>query len=168
MAHCPGCTCANSPDTETHGPEGPAGLPGQYRAHLSLSSGVFLGSFIASYREKKKTKTHMVRCHEGLAMSLGHAAMAVRRTVSWDMAAWAAFIHGLQHGHFPPKCIVCYRPQARTPSLETMFLLVSVVYRPWHLGLGIIGPHGHLEKTHEWHSLGTLLLEKDTKSLLRP
>lgn len=119
-------------------------------------------------KKKKKTKTHMVRCHEGLSMSLGHAAMAVRRTVSWDMAAWAAFIHGLQHGHFPPKCIVCYRPQARTPSLETMFLLVSVVYRPWHLGLGIIGPHGHLEKTHEWHSLGTLLLEKDTKSLLRP
>lgn len=35
-------------------------------AHLSLSSGVFLGSFIASYKgEKIKTK-HMVSSHEGL------------------------------------------------------------------------------------------------------
>lgn len=46
-----------------------------------------------------------------------------------------------------------------------MFLLVSVVYSTWHLGLGIIGPHSHLEKAGEWPSLGTLLLEKDTKSL---
>lgn len=48
-----------------------------------------------------------------------------------------------------------------------MFLLVSVVYSTWHLGLGVIGPHSHLEKTGEWRSLGTLLLEKDTKSLKR-
>lgn len=46
-----------------------------------------------------------------------------------------------------------------------MFLLVSVVYSTWLLGLGVIGPHSHLEKTGEWPSLGTLLLEKDTKSL---
>lgn len=58
--------------------------------------------------------------------------------------------------------------EARTHSLGTMFLLVSVVYRPWHLGLSIIGPHGHLEKTGECHSLGTLLLEKDVKSLKGP
>lgn len=36
-----------------------------------------------------------------------------------------------------------------------MFLLVSVVSSTWCLGLGVIGPHSHLEKTGEWRSLGT-------------
>lgn len=57
---------AGSLDTESHGPEGPAGMAWPTLCvHLSLSSGVFLGSFIASYGGKK-IKTHTVSSHEGL------------------------------------------------------------------------------------------------------
>jgi hypothetical protein len=150
--------CASSLDTETHGPEGPAGMPGQCSVLTCLSlQACSWAALLPPIGGGGKDRAAIRGC-----VSPGHAGMAAL-TADGHMGsiypqppAWA-FPHSMY--------IVCYRPKARMHSLGMMFLLVSVICGPGHQGLGVISPPGCLEETGVWHSLGTLFLGKDAKIL---